>query len=404
MAPMTRSWGLLLGAALGACILQPTDAEACGAAYPAGSFVQLSRERTLIVWDAKTKTEHFVRKPTFDGDPKAFGFFVPTPTVPVIKKEDDAIFDRVNELLEPKRPNDEGARGVPGTAAAGGGGHVDVLQTVVIDGFQVVTLRATDENALGEWLGKNQFVDKPALRAWAKRYTDKSWLITAMRYEGLADKGPARNALETPTLRLSFTVDAPFYPYTEVAADLADQQAFLKRYGGNACPSDDPLCFDEPTYTPPRPLDVWVVAQTSVQSLMGQAGGGPPVMDAALVTGADVAKALGDTKEWGFDPKGEKTWVVSHLAENVAVRNATDDLTFGPYDLPKPRLGGSLAPPPPPSLLTPWSPPEPPSLSHGLSRRAKLRRVGGALLALLVLAAAGLGWWTQRERREGPNA
>lgn len=389
---------------MAACILQPIDADACGAAYPAGSFVQLSREQTLIVWDAKTKTEHFVRKPTFDGDPRSFGFFVPTPTVPVIKKEDDAIFERVRELLEPKRPGDDGAQGAPAAAAGGGRGHVEVLQTVTIDGFQVVTLRATDENALGEWLGKNQFVDKPALRAWAKRYTDKSWLITAMRYEGGAqDKGPSRNKLETPTLRLSFTVDAPFYPYTEVAADLADQQAFLKRYGGNACPPDDPLCYDQPQYAPPRPLDVWVVAQTPVQSLMGQAGGGPPVMDAALVTGGDLAKALGNTKDWGFDPKGEKTWVVSHLSESVTVRNAADDLTFGPYDLPKPRLGGELAPPPPPSLLTPWSAPQPPSVSHGLSRRAKLRRAGAGLLALLILAAVGFGLLSQRERREGPK-
>ena len=401
---MGRSWGLLLGVALAVCTLQPSDAEACGAAYPAGSFVQLSRERTLIVWDAANKTEHFVRKPTFDGDPKSFGFFVPTPTVPVIKKEDDGIFDRVHELLEPKRPGGDDGKGIAGSGG-GAPGHVDVLQTVTIDGFQVVTLRATDENALGEWLGKNQFVDKPALRAWAKRYTDKSWLITAMRYEGEAqEKGPSRNKLETPTLRLSFAIDAPFYPYTEVAADLADQEAFLKRYGGNACPPDDPLCVDQTGYVPPRPLDVWVVAQTPVQSLMGQAGGGPPVMDAALVTSDALAAALGDTKSWGFDPKTQKSWVVSHLSETVAVRNATEDLTFGPYDLPKPRLGAGLAPPPPPSLLTPWSPPEAPGVTHGLSRRAKLRRAGAGLVGLLVLLAIGFGLLSQREPRGVPKA
>ena len=400
---MARSWGLLLGTALATCILQPIDAEACGVAYPAGSFVQLARERTLIVWDARTKTEHFVRKPAFDGDPRSFGFFVPTPTVPVIKKEDDGIFERVRELLEPKRPGGDDGKG--GGGAPGSGAHVDVLQSVTIDGFQVVTLRATDENALGEWLGKNQFVDRPALRTWAKRYTDKGWLITAMRYEGAAaEKSPARNTLETPTLRLSFTVDAPFYPYTEVATDTADQQAFLARYGGNACPPDDPLCFDQANYVPPRPLDVWVVAQTPVHSLMGQAGGGPPVMDAARVTSAALATALGDTKSWGFDPSAEATWVVSHLSESVTVRNAADDLTFGPYDLPTPRLGAGLAPPPPPSLLTPWSPPEAPSVSHGLSRRAKFRRAIGGLLGVMLLLALGFGWLSQRERRDVPKA
>lgn len=395
---MTRFWGLLLGAAMAACILGPVDAKACGEAYPAGSFVHLAREQAVVIWDAKTRTEHFVRKPTFDGDPMAFGFFVPTPTVPVVKKEDDAIFERVRELLEPKRPGEDGTK--EATAGVDGKGDVDVVQAMTIDGFQIVTLRAKDANALGEWLGKNQFVDRPALRAWAKRYTDKGWLITAMRYDGGAkDEPPARSRIETPTLRLSFSTDAPFYPYTEVATDLPDQQAFLDRYGGNACPPDDPLCYDQPAYVPPRPLDVWVVAETPVQSLMGQAAGGPPVMDAALVTAGALGTALGDTKDWGFDPNGEKTWVVSHLAENVAVRNAAEDLTFGPYDLPKPRLGAGLAPPPPPSLLTPWTPPEAPSITHGLSRRAKLRRAGAGLLGLLVLGAIVFALWSQRERR-----
>lgn len=386
----------LTAAALGV----DAPASACGAAYPPGSYVQLSREQTVIVWDAEKKIEHFIRKPTFDGDPKSFGFFVPTPTVPVIKKEDDAIFDRVRGLLEtPRKQGGGDGRGAPGGAVAAAG-HVDVLQTVVIDGFQVVTLAATDENALGDWLGRNGFVDKPALRTWAKTYTAKKWVINAMRYEGTNADGK-RGLLATPTLRLSFAIDAPFYPYTEVPPDAADRAAFTARSGPIGCSPDDPLCYDRgPNYVPPRPLDVWLVAQSSMQGNIGLSTGGPPTLDAALVTSAAVGQALGDTKEWGFDPKAHDTWVVSHLSEQVATRNASADVVFGGYDLPKPRLGPSLLPPPVDDVDTY----DPDSLFHvekpatGLSRKTKMHRVAAALLGLLIVAAAAFGVWSQREK------
>ena len=394
--------GSILFAALAltsAALCVDAPAQACGAAYPPGHYVQLSQEQTLIVWDAAKKTEHFIRKPTFDGDPKSFGFFVPTPTVPVIKKEDDAIFERVRALLEaPRKQGGCDGKGAPGGSVASA--HVDVLQTVVIDGFQVVTLSATDENALGDWLGKNGFVDKPALRRWAKAYTDKKWLINAMRYEGTGEDGK-RGLLATPTLRLSFAIDAPFYPYTEVPVDAADRAAFAARSGPVGCSPDDPLCYDRgPNYVPPRPLDVWLVAQSSMQGNIGLTTGGPPTLDAALVTSAAVAQALGDTKEWGFDPKTHDTWVVSHLSEQVATRYASADVVFGGYDLPKPRLGPSLLPPPVDDVDTT----DPDSLFHvekpvtGLSRKTKMHRAAAALLGLLLIAAAAFGVWSQREK------
>ncbi|CAN5741319.1 hypothetical protein BH09MYX1_BH09MYX1_31840 [soil metagenome] len=400
MRPRILVFALALALPFAATI--DTPSEACGAAYPAGSYVQLSGEQTIIVWDAATKTEHFIRKPTFDGDPKSFGFFVPTPTVPTIKKEDDAIFTRVRTLLEaPRAPGGGGDAVKGGMVGATAGGHVDVMQTLVIDGYQVVTLAATDENALGEWLAKNRYVDKPALRRWAKTYTDKKWLITAMRYEGTNDDGK-RGAMATPTLRLSFPIDAPFYPYTEAATDDADREAFLKRSGPVACSPDDPLCLDRGAdYVPPRPLDVWVVAQTSMQGNIGTTTGGPPVLDSALVTAAAVAAALGDTKEWSFDPNAHDTWVVTHLAENVQTRNAADDIVFGSYDLPKPRLGPSLAPPMPEDPVY-----DPDSLFHvekphsaGVSHKTKMHRVALAILALFVAFAAAFGIWSQREKR-----
>ena len=76
------------------------------------------------------------------------------------------------------------------------------------------------------------------------------------------------------------------------------------------------------------------------------------------------------------------------------------DVVFGAYDLPKPRLGPSLSPPPLPSEVVG----DPDSLFHvetpseGLSHKAKLHRLALGLLALLVAAAAAFAIASQREK------
>src|SRR5947199_10309137 len=121
-------------AALG-CILQVSDAGACGVAYPSGSFAKFAEERSLIVWDQAKKTEHFIRALSLKGDPEAFGVFVPTPTLPAIAKENDAILDNVAKLFAPP-PNLTGsAGGGKGPALAAGAPPVQVLQRTQIGDF-----------------------------------------------------------------------------------------------------------------------------------------------------------------------------------------------------------------------------------------------------------------------------
>src|SRR5258708_18464919 len=175
---MRKAWA---GLAAVTCMLHASDARPCGVAYPTGSFARFSQERTLIVWDDAKKTEHFVRALTLKGDPTEFGVFVPTPTLPVIAKESDELIERVAKLFEPP-PNLTGSGGGRGAVPTGAAvSQVQVLQRAQIGDFEAVTLRATDEKALGDWLAKNKFVDKPALRTWEKTYLDKKWLITAVR-------------------------------------------------------------------------------------------------------------------------------------------------------------------------------------------------------------------------------
>ena len=393
---MKAKLALAAVAALG-CILHASDGEACGVAYPQGSFAKFSEERSLIVWDAAKKTEHFIRALSLKGDPETFGVFVPTPTVPTIAKEKDDIIDNVAQLFAPPQPPPSGSGGGgKGAPATTGAPPVQVMQRTQIGDFEAVTLKATDANALGDWLAKNKFIDKPALRTWEKAYLDKKWLITALRCTA---KGTGDRKLEVPTMRMSFAIDAPFFPYTEVPADAADEAAFQKKYNGAQS------AYRGYNYGT-RPFDVYVVAQTQMQGVMGAATGGPPVADAIRVSNDAVAKALGDTKAWGFDAKSQPRWVVTHLSENVWQRNAPADLSFATYDLPKPRPGpGEMAmddrPNGPvfPASSMQWM--ADPGSGGGHGKKSNTRgRIGVIALFFLIAGAAGYAVLSEQEKKK----
>ena len=351
--------------------------------------MRLANERALIVWDPAHHREHFIRKPSFEGDPRSFGFFVPTPTTPDVAKEADSIIDRVAAIVS--EPGEGTAR--VGLPAVPSGGGVDVVQRVRIDDFEVATLRAADASALGDWLGAHGFVDSPALRGWATAYVDKKWLVNAVRYAPNGDA--ARHTLDTPTLRFSFTIDAPFYPYTEPRQDGAAEDAYYKRYG-TGCPAGDPLCVSRQGRFVTRPLEIYVVAPRQMQSTIEERTDGPPVLASVLASSASVADALGDTSKWGFDPGAEKAWAVTYLYESRIYRNALHDVTFAEYDLPPPEPAKGVDP----QLARRWRErPRPVAVveSRGGAGTGRFHRVGAWLLLRLVISVVGFAIMSERE-------
>lgn len=364
-----------------------TDASACGIAVPAGSFARTFKERTLVVWDEASKTEHFIRKPTFDGDPQTFAFFVPTPETPQAAKADEAVFDRLKSLVSPT---------VPGMVGGGGGRSLkdahakDVLvtQTLKIGEYELVSLKASDANALGEWLKKNGYVDRPELRAWTKTYVKRGWIINAMKYAGSPKK--ERASIEVPTIRFSFKTQEPFYPYSEPSEDGKAKQEFGKKW----CKNDEPECSPFSTH---RSLEVFVVARKSMQGMIDGRTQGPRMAKNVRVTSESLAAALGDTKGW-FDPGAEKTWVVTNLEDSpqfwggILARPVSEDLAFVSYDIPAPTpmkgVEGYVAPAPPVSPYAQMAVSTPPSSS----KKKKFAVIALALfLGLAVLFAIRSG-------------
>ena len=91
---------LSLAAAL---FLVPAEqAAGCAVAPHSGDSVQIADESAIIVWDAASKTQHFIRRATFASGARDFGFLVPTPTQPTLEEVGDEAFTTLAELTKPK--------------------------------------------------------------------------------------------------------------------------------------------------------------------------------------------------------------------------------------------------------------------------------------------------------------
>lgn len=175
----------------------------CAVASRRGS-VLLNGEQSLIIWDAATHTEHFIRQASFDTTEPDFGFVVPTPTVPELGEVDAAVFQVLAAYIAPLLPIGRGAK----SGASSGGPGVEVLQVQDVGDYRATTVRAKDGRSLSGWLAQNGYKARPALTQWCQSYAKKKWVFTALKFMGHRE-----GQQPTKALRLSFKAQNPHYPY-----------------------------------------------------------------------------------------------------------------------------------------------------------------------------------------------
>jgi hypothetical protein len=206
---------------------------ACCAAPPLGVPVVNADQTVIILWDAATRTQHFVRKASFQSEAKDFGFIVPSPSTPELEESGDDAFPFLLKLTEPAvikvpRPISLGCSAHVGSMESTLGdtywNHVQVLQTKEVAGYNAVVLQADSAGALTAWLKENGYAYSAEVEAWAKPYVEGGWKFTALKIAKRAegpDKGVAAAAL-----RISFKTERPLFPYRE-----PDPKAFAEALG-----------------------------------------------------------------------------------------------------------------------------------------------------------------------------
>lgn len=170
--------------------------------------VVFNGQANIIVWDAETKTEHFVRQAEFVTDAKDFGFIAPTPTVPELGTSTTEIYAALASLAPKSRSvgcsADRPAEGADAAAA----GSVEVIQVKDVGAYRATTLRANDAKALAAWMRANNYATSKSIEEWTTFYIEKNWYLTAFKIRTGADE-----VAMTIPIRMSFKTEKPYNPY-----------------------------------------------------------------------------------------------------------------------------------------------------------------------------------------------
>lgn len=211
-----------------AVLLGSREAAACAPAPHAGERVAVLEESAVIIWDPATKTQQFIRRATFGGEARDFGFLVPTPTAPTLAPVDDYIFERLRLRTTPETVYEKKTRiewmplllvpFVGETRNAGeattAGAPVEVLSTQKVAGYEAAILDASDAAALSKWLEDNGYATTADLTEWLEAYIAQKWIISAFKIDKSDTATPAR----TEAVKMTFTTERPFFPYREPAS------------------------------------------------------------------------------------------------------------------------------------------------------------------------------------------
>jgi hypothetical protein len=256
MSPRTRLALPLAGALLVPSVLAPLVL-ACCPAPPAGEPVVNADQTVIILWDAATRTQHFIRQASFRSAADDFGFLVPTPTRPELNESGNEAFPFLQKLTEPETRRVPRPRGGTGcgcgdavtTDASAPAGAVRVLEEKQVAGFNAVVLEADSADALVDWLEGHGYAFSPEVEAWAQPYVEAGWKITALKVAKPED-GRENRDVAASALRMSFRTDRPLFPYREPdstgpARTLGANRRLLRiyflaeaRYRGELTPDD----------------------------------------------------------------------------------------------------------------------------------------------------------------------
>lgn len=186
----------LIAASVVVSVLAPPAPGCC----PAGKYKKGDRvgvypvvnadQTVLIIWDATTNTQHFIRRASFKAEGDDFGFIIPSPEQPTLDESGNKVFPYLFKVTEPetiKRKASGGGGCIIGCGVSHkdsnieGPQQVKVLDQKIVAGFKAVVLQAGSAGDLVKWLKDNDYAYSPAIEAWAKPYIEAEYKFTALK-------------------------------------------------------------------------------------------------------------------------------------------------------------------------------------------------------------------------------
>ena len=175
----------------------------CGMVPPIGVTTGLGvlqrdgAQRTYVMHSNGVET--LALRPGFIGNVDEFGMLIPFPSVPEIRKIDDATFAHIEGAIEPPKmtvnvmdymplpssaPQPRLERSTSDVAreeAPLAYNEVAVLKEEAIGMYQVAVLQAGSPKALGRWMEENEYQYPAGMDAVVADYVDESWCFVAIK-------------------------------------------------------------------------------------------------------------------------------------------------------------------------------------------------------------------------------
>src|SRR5262249_44595425 len=103
---------ITLAAVLFLAGLASSPTPACCPAPPSGKPVVNADQTVIMIWDAAAKTQHFIRKASFQSEADDFGFLIPSPSEPELDESGNEAFPLLAKLTEPETRKVARSRGM----------------------------------------------------------------------------------------------------------------------------------------------------------------------------------------------------------------------------------------------------------------------------------------------------
>lgn len=177
------------------------------------ALARMGSERAIIVWDAATQTEHFIRTAKISTNRADLGFVVPTPSKPTLTEVSSEAFKVLDErlaIIDRKEMELERLSGLAGgPVSAAKAGEPVSSTSVYVAGYDATILRSNDAGALSKWLSRHGYPMTTQFQKWLAPYSKSGWYITIFK---VSAKGQEASL---GTVRISFRTKQPIYPYRE---------------------------------------------------------------------------------------------------------------------------------------------------------------------------------------------
>lgn len=201
---MMKKQTLLLATLFVAIAAPHLKADPCGMVPPiyTGDLTPITRiglQQTYVFY--KDGIESIVIRPGFQGNVDNFGMLIPFPTAPELRKVPDAIFEHLDNAIDPPEVLLDLRRWAPGGGGMGGGGfgggggggvlgyaqndiakdQVQVINEEAVGMYEVAVLAAGSANALKKWLKENEFQYPEGMDEVTEEYVKSSWCFVAVK-------------------------------------------------------------------------------------------------------------------------------------------------------------------------------------------------------------------------------